>query len=160
MLFSRRLLLQSLIVQPLLAGVARAQARLVSKPKALPAGAVTHDWTSFLGPTHNAVSTETKLTRTLPPPLLWEFPKGTSYSSPAISGDRLMYIHRIGDEEIVECLDALTGVSRWQFKYGTVFEDRYGYNNGPRSSPSSTARASIRSAPKESSTASTWHRAR
>jgi outer membrane protein assembly factor BamB len=132
---SRRLLLQSLIAQPLLAGVAWAQARLVGKPKPLPAGAVTHDWTSFLGPTHNAVSTETKLTRTLPPPLIWEFSKGTSYSSPAISGDRLMYIYRVGDQEIVECLDALTGVSRWQFKYGTVFEDRYGYNNGPRSSP-------------------------
>ena len=46
-----------------------------------------------------------------------------------------MYIYRVGGEEIVECLDALTGASRWQFKYGTVFEDRYGYNNGPRSSP-------------------------
>ena len=132
---SRRQLLQALMAQPLLAGVARAQARVVATPKPLPAGAVTHDWTSFLGPTHNAVSTETKLSRTLPPPLVWEFPKGTSYSSPAIAGDRLLFIHRVGDEEIVECLDALTGASRWQFKYGTAFEDRYGYNNGPRSSP-------------------------
>jgi outer membrane protein assembly factor BamB len=132
---SRRLLLQSLLAYPLLASVARAQARLVAKPKPLPAGAVTHDWTSFLGPTHNAVSTETRLSRTLPPPVIWEFPKGTSYSAPAISGDRLVYIHRIGDEEIVECLNALTGARSWQFKYGTVFEDRYGYNNGPRSSP-------------------------
>ena len=30
-------------------------------PKPLPAGAVTHDWKWFLGPTHNGVSTETKL---------------------------------------------------------------------------------------------------
>src|SRR4029079_18103888 len=104
-------------------------------PKPLPAGAVTHDWTSFLGPTHNAVSTETKLSRTLTVPLVWEFPKGPSYSSPAIAGDRLMFIHRVGDEEVVECMDALTGASRWNLKYGTVFEDRYGYNNGPRSSP-------------------------
>ena len=123
------------MAQPLLAGVARAQARAVAAPKPLPAGAITHDWTSFLGPTHNAVSTETKLSRKLPPPLVWEFAKGTSYSSPAIAGDRLLFIHRVGDEEIVECLDALTGASRWQFKYGTAFEDRYGYNNGPRSSP-------------------------
>ena len=49
-MISRRLLLQSLIAQPLLAGVAHAQARVVAKPKPLPAGAVTHDWTSFLGP--------------------------------------------------------------------------------------------------------------
>ena len=132
---SRRHLLQALVTQPLMAGLARGQARAAAKPKPLPSGAVTHDWTSFLGPTHNAVSTETKLSRTLPVPLVWEFPKGTSYSSPAIAGDRLMFIHRIGDEEVVECMDALTGASRWTFKYSTVFEDRYGYNNGPRSSP-------------------------
>ena len=123
------------MAQPLVAGIARGQARVAAAPKPLPAGAVTHDWTSFLGPTHNAVSTETKLSRTLPAPLVWEFPKGTSYSSPAIAGDRLLFIHRVGNEEVVECLDALSGAGRWQFKYGTAFEDRYGYNNGPRSSP-------------------------
>jgi outer membrane protein assembly factor BamB len=132
---SRRHLLQALMAQPLVAGMAQAQARLATAPRPLPAGAVTHDWTSFLGPTHNAVSTETKLSRTLPAPLVWEFPKGTSYSSPAIAGERLLFIHRVGNEEIVECLDALSGAGRWQFKYGTAFEDRYGYNNGPRSSP-------------------------
>ena len=123
------------MAQPLLTGIAQAQVRQGTPPKPLPAGAVTHDWTAFLGPTHNGVSTETKLSRTLPPPLVWEFPKGTSYSSPAIAGDRLLFIHRLGNEEIVECMDAATGASRWQFKYGTAFEDRYGYNNGPRSSP-------------------------
>jgi outer membrane protein assembly factor BamB len=131
----RRALLKALIAQPLLAGLARAQSKLITKPKALSAGAVTHDWTSFLGPTHNAVSTETKLSRMLPPPLVWEFPKGTSYSSPAVAAGRLAFIHRVGNEEVVECMDAETGAAKWQFKYGTVFEDRYGYNNGPRSSP-------------------------
>src|SRR6187397_2504592 len=128
-LISRRTLLQAVIAQSGMMGVARGQARLVTKPKPLPAGAVTHDWAAFLGPTHNAVSTETKLSRTLPPPLVWEFPKGTSYSSPAIAGGRLFFIHRIGNEEVVECMDSETGASKWKFKYGTVFEDRYGYNN-------------------------------
>ncbi|HEY1308444.1 MAG TPA: PQQ-binding-like beta-propeller repeat protein [Vicinamibacterales bacterium] len=132
---SRRALIQSLLAQPLFSGFGLAQTRVLAKPKPLPAGAVTHDWTSFLGPTHNAVSTETKLSRTLPPPLVWEFPKGTSYSSPAIANGRLMFIHRVRDEEVVECMDAETGAGKWQFKYGTVFEDRYGYNNGPRASP-------------------------
>ena len=105
------------------------------KPKPLAKDAVTHDWTSFLGPAHNGTSTETRLSRTLPPPLVWEFPKGTSYTSPAIIGDRLLFVHRVGDEEIVECLHAETGARHWQFRYATDFEDRYGYNNGPRSSP-------------------------
>ena len=132
--WSRRALLQAL-----LAGVAGArpagQARVHAKPKPLAANAVTHDWPSFLGPTHNGVSTETRLSRSLPPPLVWEFPKGTSYTSPAVAGGRLLFVHRAGNEEIVECLQAETGASSWQFRYGTTFEDRYGYNNGPRSSP-------------------------
>src|SRR6516164_7134559 len=112
---SRRSLLKSLLAQPILARLARAQSRVLAKPKTLPPGAVTHDWTSFLGPTHNAVSTETKLSRTLPPPPVWEFPKGTSYSSPAVAGGRLMFIHRVRDDEVVDCLDAETGASKWRF---------------------------------------------
>jgi outer membrane protein assembly factor BamB len=128
-------LLLAAMAQTLPVGIAHAQARVHRKPKPLPAGAVTDDWASFLGSAHNAVSKETKLSRTLPPPLVWEFPKGTGYSSPAIAGGRLVFIHRLADEEIVECLDPETGSSRWQFRYATAFEDRYGYNNGPRSSP-------------------------
>ncbi len=105
------------------------------RPKALARDAVTSDWASFLGPSHNGVSPETKLNRKLPPPLIWEFAKGTGYTSPAILGDRLVFMHRVADEEIVECLHAETGASRWRFRYATAFEDRYGYNNGPRSSP-------------------------
>ena len=37
--------------------------RVHAKPKPLPPNAVTHDWVSFLGPTHNAISAETKLLR-------------------------------------------------------------------------------------------------
>jgi outer membrane protein assembly factor BamB len=132
---SRRALLQALLVQPWLARAAFAQSAAPTKPKPLPAGAVTHDWTSFLGPFHNATSTETKLSRMLPPPLVWEFEKGEGYVSPAIAGDRLFYLHRVRDEEVVECLHRETGARQWQFKYPTAYEDRYGYNNGPRSSP-------------------------
>src|SRR5690348_60172 len=103
-LISRRALLQAVLAQPVMTSLARGQTRVAGKPKPLPAGAVTHDWVSFLGPSHNAVSTETKLSRVLPPPLVWEFPKGTSYASPSIAAGRLMFIHRVGDEEVVECL--------------------------------------------------------
>jgi outer membrane protein assembly factor BamB len=108
------------------------------KPRPLPAGAITHDWTSFLGPTHNGMSTETKLAHSWPkggPKLVWEMTKGTGYSSPAISGDRLIMFHRVGNEERVECLHREAGDRYWKFAYPTHFEDRYGYNNGPRASP-------------------------
>ena len=134
MAMTRRILLQALLAHA--AGLrALAQARVHVKPKPLSQGAVTHDWPSFLGPTHDATSTETRLSRTLPPPLVWEFPKGTSYASPAVIGNRIVFLHRVGDEEIVECLHAETGAANWNFRYATDFEDRYGYNNGPRASP-------------------------
>lgn len=112
--------------------------RVHSKPKPLALNAVTHDWTSFLGPSHNAASTETKLLRGWPkggPPLVWEMRKGTGYSSPAIAGERLVYMQRVGNQERVDCLHPETGAKYWDFTYPTNFEDRYGYNNGPRASP-------------------------
>src|SRR4051812_11457283 len=110
-LISRRSLLQFLLAHPLLVRPAHAQSRVLAKPRTLAAGAVTHDWASFLGPTHNAVSTETKLSRAMPPPLVWEFPKGTSYSSPAVAGGRLMFILLGRYDEVVECLEAETVAS-------------------------------------------------
>lgn len=131
---SRRSVL-TLAWQALAVRLLSGQSVVHGKPKRLPKGAVTHDWTAFLGPSHNAVSTETRLSRTLPPPLVWEFPKGNGYTSPAVARNRLVFLHRVADEEIVECLHPETGSTHWRFPYGTAFEDRYGYNNGPRSSP-------------------------
>ena len=36
-------------------------------------------------------------------------PQGTGYASPAIAGDRLVFLHRLANEEIVECLHPETG---------------------------------------------------
>lgn len=134
-MLSRRSLLYALAGHALAPGVALGQTRVHRPPKPLPKDAVTHDWASFLGPSHNAVSTETRLSRVLPPPLVWEFAKGTGYASPAVAGNRLVFVHRLANDEIVECLHPETGARHWQFRYATAFEDRYGYNNGPRSSP-------------------------
>lgn len=134
-LISRRSLFQALVAAALSARAASGQTRALRKPKPLSRDAVTHDWPTFLGPSHNAVSTETRLAHRLPPPLVWEFVKGTGYASPAIAGERLVFIHRLADEELVECLHPETGSRQWQFRYPTAFEDRYGYNNGPRASP-------------------------
>ena len=52
---TRRVLLQAILAQ-VVARQASAQARVHGKPKPLATDAVTHDWTSFLGPAHNATS--------------------------------------------------------------------------------------------------------
>ncbi len=96
------------------------------------------DWPQFLGPRANGTSSETGLLQSWPtngPPLLWEKKIGTGYGAPSVIGNRLVFHHRIGDEEIVECLEASTGKPLWQYKYPSRFQDPYGYNNGPRSAP-------------------------
>jgi outer membrane protein assembly factor BamB len=135
LVISRREMLQAVLANAACMAAALAQSRTASKAKPLARDAVTQDWPGFLGPSHNGVSAETKLNRKLPPPLVWEFRRGTGYTTPAVAGQRLVFAHRLGDEEIVECLHPETGAGQWQFRYPTDFEDRYGYNNGPRSSP-------------------------
>ncbi len=96
------------------------------------------DWPRFLGSLGNGVSSETGLVDKWPtngPPLLWEKSIGTGYGAPSVRGDKLVFQHRLKDEEIVECLDARTGNQRWRYAYPSHYVDPYGYNNGPRSSP-------------------------
>ena len=96
------------------------------------------DWPQFLGPARNGVSPETNLLAqwtSAGPPLLWDKQTGTGYCAPSIRGNRLILFHRLGDQEIVACLDARTGAELWNYAYPSHFIDPYGYNNGPRSAP-------------------------
>jgi outer membrane protein assembly factor BamB len=105
-------------------------------PKPSPKDAITHDWPTFLGPAHTPTSTETRLLPTLDPlKPVWEVQKGNGYSAPAILGDRLILLHRVANEEVVECLHRETGQRHWRFAYPTDYTDRYGYTNGPRCAP-------------------------
>lgn len=111
--------------------------RYHAAPKPLPEGAVTEDWPRFLGPNDNAISGETRLLKAFPeggPKIVWEMEKGTGYTSPAIAGGRLVFFHRLGDEETIECLDPETGRRYWSHGYPIEYRDRYGYSNGPRAS--------------------------
>ncbi len=101
-------------------------------------GAEERNWPQFLGPHANGTSPETGLLERWPtngPPVRWEKKIGTGYGAPSVLGNRLVFHHRIGDEEIVACLAADSGKSLWEYKYPSRFEDPYGYNNGPRSAP-------------------------
>jgi hypothetical protein len=52
-----------------------------------------------------------------------------------VLGDRLVFFHRVGDEEIVDCVHRETGERFWRFGYPSRYADRYGYNDGPRVAP-------------------------
>jgi outer membrane protein assembly factor BamB len=104
--------------------------------------AFADDWPQFLGQHSNGVSDETGLLDKWPTnglPLVWEKKIGTGYGAPSVRGELLVFHHRVGDEEVIEALEAATGKSVWKIAYPSHFIDPYGYNNGPRSSPLLTA---------------------
>jgi outer membrane protein assembly factor BamB len=96
------------------------------------------DWSQFLGPHANGISDATGLLDTWPPsgpPVFWDKPVGSGYSAPSVRDGRLVLHHRVGDQEIVESMEASTGHSLWAYRHPSEFIDPYGYNNGPRSTP-------------------------
>ncbi len=96
------------------------------------------DWPRFLGPLGTGVSSETGLAESWPadgPPIVWSKSIGVGYSAPSVRGNRLVFHHRQGREEIVECVQADTGEPVWKYGYSTSYRDPYGYNDGPRCTP-------------------------
>ena len=107
-------------------------------PKPLPDGAVTEDWMDFLGPSHNAISRETRLLSKFDesgPNIVWEVEKGEGYAAPAVIGERVILFHRLEDTEVIECLHAESGQRFWKQSYPSQYRDRYGFGNGPRCQP-------------------------
>ena len=100
------------------------------------------DWPEFLGPFRDSTSPETGLLDRWPeggPPILWQKKIGTGYSAPSVRDGILVLHHRVGDEEIVDAMDAATGAAKWTYRYPSGYRDPFGYNDGPRSTPLLTA---------------------
>jgi outer membrane protein assembly factor BamB len=96
------------------------------------------DWPQFLGPARNASSAETGLLAAWPekgPPVLWEKDVGEGFSGPVVAGQTVILFHRVGDNEVIEALDAAGGKGRWKVSYPTGYSDRLGKGDGPRATP-------------------------
>ena len=53
-----------------------------------------------------------------------------------VADNKVVQCHRQGDQELVVCLDAGTGNQVWKFKYPTSYQDDFGFDDGPRATPS------------------------
>lgn len=105
---------------------------------ALPNRATAQDWPQFHGPERNLKTTSTNFSLSWPgnePVILWKKEVGTGWSGPVVAGDRLIQHHRLGDDEVVSCLDALSGEPRWEMRQPTGYRDQFGFDNGPRATP-------------------------
>jgi outer membrane protein assembly factor BamB len=115
-----------------------ACASVIAEDKAPALDSDGEDWPAFLGPRQDNTSSETGLLNAWPssgPPKIWSRSVGNSYSAPVTARGRLIVFHRVEDSEVIDCLDARAGKPLWSFRHATRYVDRYGYNNGPRSSP-------------------------
>ena len=111
---------------------------LVASPGYLLADPVVENWPHFLGPHMNATTLESPLLKKWPASgleVLWERERGESYACPVIAGGRLFYFHRVKQTETIECLEPDTGKKVWSYSYPVIYQDRYGFSAGPRSSP-------------------------
>jgi outer membrane protein assembly factor BamB len=95
------------------------------------------NWPQWRGAKRDDLSPETGLLKEWPPEgpkRLWLYEKaGNGYSGPAIVNDRLFTIGTRDQQEILLCLDAVTGQERWATPLSNILDNKWGV--GPRSTP-------------------------
>lgn len=96
------------------------------------------DWPQLHGPARDGHSPETKLNWNWPkdgPKVVWKLNIGTGWAGPVVVGETLILFHRVGDNEIVACLNPATGKEKWKYDYRTKYRDDFDFDNGPRATP-------------------------
>jgi outer membrane protein assembly factor BamB len=96
------------------------------------------DWPGFLGPTGDSISSERGIVAPWPregPRIVWQQVAGVGYGMPSISHGRLFQFDRHRDKARLSCLKSETGEFLWKFEYPSNYQDRFGYDNGPRCCP-------------------------
>ena len=96
------------------------------------------DWPQLFGPTRTSNAADQAVDLVWGangPRQQWSIEVGTGYGSPVVSRDHVVFNHRIGDEEIVQCVDSTDGQTIWTHRYPTTFVCDVEYSDGPYSTP-------------------------
>jgi outer membrane protein assembly factor BamB len=103
----------------------------------LPIACPGSDWPQLLGPTSDAVYAGPALAERWSEKnaIVWQKDVGEGYSSPVVSGGRVVICHRLGTNLVVDCLSATNGKSFWSFKHSMQFKDGASFDSGPRATP-------------------------
>ena len=95
------------------------------------------DWPQFLGPARDG-TTPDEVAGGFPPPgprVVWTRKVGQGFSGPVVAGGIALVFHRVGDEAVLDAVDAPSGRPKWSAKYPTNYRDDFGFDEGPRSTP-------------------------
>jgi outer membrane protein assembly factor BamB len=99
---------------------------------------VAADWPQFLGPNRNGTYAGPPLLETWGPSgpkVVWRKQVGQAFAGPVVVQNRVLLFHRVGNEEVLESLDAKTGAATWRYAYPTTYRDDFGFDEGPRAVP-------------------------
>lgn len=96
------------------------------------------DWPQILGPKRDGHSAETKLNwnwTAKPPAVAWSKDVGRGWAGVPVMGTKAFLFHRVDDEDVLTALDTATGIPVWKFAYTAKYKDDFGFDDGPRATP-------------------------
>jgi outer membrane protein assembly factor BamB len=95
------------------------------------------DWPQFLGPQRDGTTSERVATE-FPadgPSVVWKAAVGSGFAGPAVADGRVVLFHRQGGQAVLEAWTAGDGKPLWRQESATDYRDDFGFDNGPRSTP-------------------------
>ncbi|MFP6763144.1 MAG: hypothetical protein VB858_05990, partial [Planctomycetaceae bacterium] len=96
------------------------------------------DWPQILGPNRNGIAVGEKIADSWPaagPAELWSKPVGDGFSGVAVQRQKSIVFHRVGNEEVAECLHPATGRLLWKVTFPTAYVPSFTSDRGPRAVP-------------------------
>jgi outer membrane protein assembly factor BamB len=95
------------------------------------------DWPRFLGKTYDSVSktTSSRIDWFTQPTLAWSLDVGEGYGIGSVSDNRYYHFDSVGSSERLRCLALDSGKQIWSRSQPQIYRDMFGYEDGPRSSP-------------------------
>lgn len=96
------------------------------------------EWPQILGPNRNGIAAKENLTDRFSeggPQTVWSHEVGDGFAGVAVADGKAIVFHRVGANERVEALDAVTGKPIWKNEFPTTYQPAFVQDNGPRCVP-------------------------
>lgn len=102
--------------------------------------AAAQEWPQWRGPNRDATVSDGSIPQTWPKTLKeeWKVPIGVGHSSPVVASGKIYVFARQGEEEVLLCLDAITGKELWKSSQPISYvmnPAATGHGKGPKSTP-------------------------
>src|SRR5262245_18173497 len=88
------------------------------------------DWPQFLGPQRDGKAPTGPALLTETPAdgfrVVWKRKCGAGFAGPVASEGKVLLFHRVGDENVMEAMEAMSGKPAWKASWPTAYRDDFG----------------------------------